>query len=110
LPGAQGGSAAPDETSRTATVERAADPCSADLAGLCDAAWRDWIMEKALEELQSQTRAEHYQIFHHLVVERRPAPEVARMFQRPQAAIYIIKFRLSGMLKKIAQGLKKSLD
>jgi RNA polymerase sigma factor (sigma-70 family) len=107
LPSAPSNEEPSDATARTPTVDRLADPKAADLARVCDAERERWLMEKALEELPGQVRAEDYQIFHLLTVQQKPVAEVARMVGKGRAQLYLIKHRVTSVLKRIIKALEK---
>lgn len=100
----------PPGTATTATVERVPDPREVDLEGLCDAQWEEQIKVQALNELQLAVKAEHYQVFHLLVLEQKPVREVARMVGRNAAQVYLIKHRVTQALKRIAKRLQKRFE
>ena len=99
----------PDAGTRTATVERVPDPRVVDLDALCDAEWRERLTEEAFKKLQFEVSAQQYQIFHLLVVERKPAAEVARMLGRNVAQIYLTKHRTGRRLQRIVRQLEARL-
>jgi RNA polymerase sigma-70 factor (ECF subfamily) len=100
---------AADSTDTTPTVERIPDPQGAELEKLCDEEWNRQLLGQALAELQASIKAEHYQIFHLLTIQQKPAKEVARMLGKNAARIYLIKHRagkeLQVILKKLHQRL-----
>lgn len=101
--------ASPEGTATTPTVERVPNVQEVDLEGLGDAEWERLVMQRAIEELQLQVKAEHYQIFHLLHVERKPIVDVARMVGRNRAQIYLMKHRVTNALKRILKRLDKEL-
>lgn len=98
-----------DPTTETPTAERVVDPQAPDAADLCDVEWQAWLREQALKELQLEVKAQHYQIFHLLVVEQQPRAEVAAKVGRSRAQIYGVKHRLARKLKKIVRRLEQKL-
>jgi RNA polymerase sigma-70 factor (ECF subfamily) len=109
LPAGPGRQSTLDATGTTSTLERLPDAREADLAGLCDAEWRARLREHALEQLQREVRAAHYQVFHLLVIEQKPVAEVARIVGVNRARLYLIKYRVSKTLAKIVARLEKKL-
>ncbi|MSU63556.1 MAG: sigma-70 family RNA polymerase sigma factor [Pedosphaera sp.] len=109
LPVAASGDRASDGTDRTPTVERVPDGREVDLEGLCDAEWRERLTEEAFKQLRFEAKADQYQIFHLLVVERKTPAEVARMLGRSQAHVYLVKHRVGRALKKIVRRLEEKL-
>jgi RNA polymerase sigma factor (sigma-70 family) len=109
LPVAAGSGAPPNGTATTPTVERVPDPREVDLEGLCDAEWKEQVMEQARGKLQLQVKAEHYQIFHLLTAEEKSVAEVANMVGHSKAQIYVVKHRVTRALKKIVKRLEREL-
>jgi RNA polymerase sigma-70 factor (ECF subfamily) len=99
-----------EESTGTSALGGVADPQAADLESLCDEEWRRALLERALQLLQLEVKAEHYQVFHLLLVEQRRLDEAASMVGRSAAQIYLIKFRLTRRLKRIIAGLRQKLD
>ena len=109
LPVGAGNDHASDATGTTPTVERVPDERDMDLERLCDAEWRDQLMEQAFKQLRFDVKAEQYQIFYLLTIERKSPAEVARMLGRSQAHVYVVKHRVGRILKKIVRRLEEKL-
>jgi RNA polymerase sigma-70 factor (ECF subfamily) len=100
--------AAGDDSATTPLLERVAE-APVNLEALCDTEWRERLREEAFKQLQLETSAEHYQIFHLLAVEEKTPAEVARMLGRSQPQIYVIKHRVARNLKRIVRQLEAQL-
>jgi RNA polymerase sigma-70 factor (ECF subfamily) len=98
-----------DSTNTTPTIERIADPQSADLEKLGDEEWNRLLLGQAFAELQTTIKAEHYQIFHLLNIQQKPAKEVAKMLGKNLAQIYLIKHRAGKDLQVILKRLNKRI-
>ncbi len=98
-----------ESTEITPTVERVPAPQETDLSELCDAEWRQQLLNQAFKELQVVVKAEHYQVFHLLTMQQKPVAEVAGMLGKNQAQVYLIKHRVGTALKKILRQLEKRL-
>ena len=109
LPRGSGQGNAPTATGVTPTVERVADSRTVDLEALCDAEWKERLMQQALRELQLEVKAEHYQIFHLVELEQKPVAEVAAALGRSRAQVYVVKHRVSLALKRVLKRLQKQL-
>ena len=96
-------------TNVTPTVERVPDTRPVDLEALCDAEWKHRLMQQALRELQLLVKAEHYQIFYLVELEQRPVAEVAATLGRSRAQVYLVKHRVSLMLKRVLKRLQKQI-
>jgi RNA polymerase sigma-70 factor (ECF subfamily) len=109
LPRGPGQGNPPTATGVTPTVERVADTRTVDLEALCDAEWKQRLMQQALRELQLEVKAEHYQIFHLVELEQKPIAEVAAALGRSRAQVYVVKHRVSLTLKRILKRLQKQI-
>lgn len=109
LPASTSNQRAAEATDRTPTVERIPDPQGADLEKICDEEWNRQLLDQAFAELQTSIKAEHYQIFHLLTLQQKPAKEVSRMLGKNIAQIYLIKHRVGKELQGILTKLKRRL-
>jgi RNA polymerase sigma-70 factor (ECF subfamily) len=98
-----------ESTEVTPPIERIPAPQEADLGELCDAEWRQQLLKQAMKELQVAVKAEHYQVFHLLIIEQKPVSEVAQILGKNQAHVYLIKHRVGRILKQILKQLEKKL-
>jgi len=98
-----------DGSTSTSTVERAPDLRQVDLESLCDQEWLKRITQRALNDLQIEVKAEHFQIFHLLEIECKSIPEVAKLVDRNRAQIYLIKHRVGNVFRKILRRLETRL-
>jgi len=97
-PGSQTG--ASEDTGRTGTVERVADPAVPDFGAEWDAAWEQRLFAAALEAVKDQVDGKTFQIFDLYVLKEWPAREVARSLGITVARVYLTKHRVSALLKK----------
>ena len=67
-----------DDTQRTATVERVADPKPFDLEAAWDAEWDRNLWDAALARVKLKVRPKQFQMFDLYVVKEWPVKEVAR--------------------------------
>jgi len=98
---------APDETSRTSTAQRVPDPASDDLDAYWESNWERNLMNAALEKVKALADAEDYQLFERHVLQGETAMAVARKFGVAFSRVYLVKYRLSRLLKKEVAQLKK---
>jgi len=89
----------------TATIDRIPD--GFDLTATWEAEWQRHVLQAALERLKRKVDAKHYQIFDCLVVKQWPAAKVAANLGVGIAQVYLVKHRLSGLLKKEVATLEK---
>jgi RNA polymerase sigma factor (sigma-70 family) len=103
------GKKAPDEDSRTATIERIED--ERDFASsLAEREWDAAVEEVALSRVRRQVNPKHFQIFDLHVIKCRPIGEVAELLQVSRAQVYLIKSRISRLLKQHAKTVAAELD
>ena len=95
--------------SRTATIERVADPTGPELECIWDQEWETQLLHTALARIKRQVHPLHYQIYHLHVILGQPAREVARALGVNIAQIYLAKLRVGNLLKKEAKKLRQAL-
>ena len=94
-----------DGTRGTATIDRIPD--GFDLNGAWDAEWQRHVLQIALERVKKKVDAKHYQIFDCLAVKQWPASKVAAELKVGIAQVYLVKHRVSALVKKEVAGLEK---
>jgi RNA polymerase sigma factor (sigma-70 family) len=97
--------AVPDQTNGTTVGERIPDP-SANLDAVWDQEWRDNLTHAAIERVKRKVDPAHFQIFDLYVLKRWPIAKVKESLGIGAARIYLIKHRVSAMVKKEAQKLE----
>ena len=70
--------------------------------------WAQAVTAAALSHVKQKVKAEHYQIFDLLVFQEVPPPEVCQRLGVTRARLYLIKHRLSRLLKKHIQELEQA--
>jgi RNA polymerase sigma factor (sigma-70 family) len=105
----QAAPAGQDQGSRTATIERVADPTGPELECIWDEEWEAQLLHTALARIKRQVHPQHYQIYHLHVILGQPAREVARALGVNIAQIYLAKHRVGNLLKKEAKKLRQGL-
>lgn len=93
-------SRSPDDTARTATVERIADPAGFDLTALWDEEWEKNLLQVALARIKRQVHPQHYEIYHLHVILGQPVRDVARALGVNVAQVHLAKYRVGQLLKK----------
>lgn len=63
--------------------------------------WRDFILEKALDELKQNVGTDNYQIFYMSVFQKRSADEIAVVTRKSKNNIYVIRSRCLKKLKQL---------
>jgi RNA polymerase sigma-70 factor (ECF subfamily) len=73
---------------------------AAELERAWDEEWQQHRLTTALSRLRQKVRPQHFQAFDLYVLKGRPVAEVARRTKLAQATVYVVKLRLSQMLKR----------
>ena len=88
-------------------VESAPDPAGHDLEAIWQTEWEENLRAAALQKLQTQVKAKHYQIYVLHVIQEKPAREVATLLGTNGATVYVVKHRLSRLLREIVRKLER---
>jgi DNA-directed RNA polymerase specialized sigma24 family protein len=91
----------------TSTIERIPDPAVPDFGAEWDAAWEKNLLAQALERVRGRIDQRHFQIFDFCVTKGWSPAEVAQTLGVSVARIYLIKHRVSALLKKEVRTLEK---
>jgi RNA polymerase sigma factor (sigma-70 family) len=99
-----------DDTTRTATIERVADPAAASLEALFDVEWRRNLLATALERVKTRFSLKQIQMFDLNVREEWPAAEVAHALGVSVANVYVTKHRIAAALKREMARLEREWE
>jgi RNA polymerase sigma factor (sigma-70 family) len=81
-----------------------------DPAGAAESIWeQEWqanLLKAAMETLKSRVREEHYQIFDLYVLQQWPVQRVTRTLGVNAGLVYLVKYRMSALLKKEVRRLE----
>ena len=99
----------PDDTANTATIERIADPHRPELAIVWDEEWEKHLLEAATDRVKQRVDPEVYQLFDFHVLRRWPAAKVARKVGVSLPRVYFAKYKISKLLKREIEVLRKGL-
>ena len=83
------------------------DPASASFESFWDAEWQANLFHAAVERVKRRVKPEHYQIFSLHVLKQLPAGEVAETFGTTIAQVYVIKHRVSALVKKEIRAIEE---
>ena len=97
----------PGETARTATIERIPDPDAAVLETLWEQEWQRNLLDAAMERVKQRINPRQYQIFHLLAVKQFPPDKVAASLRISVDNVYLVKHRISALVKKEIELLEK---
>jgi RNA polymerase sigma-70 factor (ECF subfamily) len=89
----------PEDTPRTATLERIPDDAGSAWEARWDEEWRANLLAVAHERLKKIVSAKQYQIFDLYVVQGWPARDVARTLKVSLTQVYLAKHRVGHLLK-----------
>jgi len=90
----------PGTSKRTATVERVIDPVGLKLEATWDNEWEKNLVEAAIERVKKKVDPKHYQIFDLYAMKSWPVSKVARTLKVNSGKVYLIKHRISQLIKK----------
>jgi RNA polymerase sigma factor (sigma-70 family) len=95
-------------TTRTGTVGRLPDPQN-DHEAFLDRDWNEAVTETALARVRSTVKPKHYQIFDLYVVKQWPLRRISRTLGVSVPHVYVIKSRVSLLLKKQTRRVRAQL-
>ncbi len=88
------------ETSATDPIERVADPGGQNIETVWEEEWQQKILDAAVERVKGRVDAEQYQIFDFYVLRKMPPGEVAAALGVSIGQVYLVKHRVSSLVKK----------
>jgi RNA polymerase sigma factor (sigma-70 family) len=106
LAGRAGGA---ESSTRTATVERQADPAGSALEAIWEQEWKSKLLEKAAKKVKQKVDPKHYQIFDLLVFKNWPVARVAEFLNMSAGRVYLTKHRISNLVKKEVAQMRDTL-
>jgi len=84
----------------TSTIERLPDPGSLSLEAAWDEEWEKNLLDAAVERVKRKVNPHHYQVFDLYVLQKWPVSRISKALKIGPGKIYLIKHRISGMIKK----------
>lgn len=90
----------------TSQIERVPDPASLNLDALYETEWRDSLFSFAVEKVKGKVNAKQYQIFDLYVLKKWPVSKVANTLGVSSGSVYLVKHRLSQLVKKELKALE----
>jgi RNA polymerase sigma factor (sigma-70 family) len=81
-------------------LEEIPDSSMLDLESQWDQEWRAHLFETAVERVKRTVKEEQYQIFDLYVVQQQPVTQVAKRLGVSVGKIYLVKHRISTLIKK----------
>jgi RNA polymerase sigma factor (sigma-70 family) len=98
-----------DSSTRTATVERQADPAGLALEPIWEQEWKSKLLEEAAKKVKQKVDPNHYQIFDLLFFKNWPVARVAKFLNISAGRVYLTKHRIGNLMKKEIAQLRDTL-
>jgi RNA polymerase sigma-70 factor (ECF subfamily) len=96
----------PGEKHRTSTMGRIADPAGTDLNAIWDAEWKNHVLELSLQRVKRKVDSAQYRVFDLHVNQGKTVEEVAQALGVTTGYVYLIKHRVTALLKEEAKRLE----
>lgn len=90
----------------TGTVERIADPAGQPLEAAWNEEWEKNILQVAVERVKRKVNPHHYQVFDLYVIQKWPVSRITEALNVGRGRIYLIKHRISNLIKKEIEHLQ----
>lgn len=97
------------QTARTAAIERVIDENGPDFDRMWEAEWEKNLYTAALERVKLHLDPQKYQIFDFYVKREWPAEKVAQTFNISVNQVYLIKNRVTELLREEVRRLEQSV-
>ena len=69
--------------------------------------WRDFLLQKAIDELKQIVDTETYQVFYMSVVQNRPVSDISAVTRKTPNNIYVIRSRCLKKLRRLIQSYRQ---
>ena len=106
LPAAPANDSRAADADRTATIERVPDPAGVELEQLWDSEWQTALLAAALENVKARVDLKQWQIFDLYALKQWAPREVAQALGVSVGRVYLVKHRVSALLKRERQRLE----
>jgi RNA polymerase sigma factor (sigma-70 family) len=97
----------PRTSTRTATVERLPDPATQGLEATWDEDWEKNLVDAAVDRVKRKVDPKHYQAFDLYVFKEWPVSRVAKALKINPGKVYLIKHRITALIKKEISNLQQ---
>ena len=98
-----------DGTPRTSTTDRIPDPKEFKAEDEWDEEWQQNLLEVALENVKVRVKPKDYQIFDLAAVRGWPVRDIAQTLEVNAAKVYLVKHRVSNLVKQEVKRLEEKL-
>ncbi|HTV43143.1 MAG TPA: sigma-70 family RNA polymerase sigma factor [Candidatus Sulfotelmatobacter sp.] len=99
----------PDETGKTAPIERIPDANAVKMDAIWEEEWQKELLNASMVRIKNQVSAEQYQMFDFYVLKKMPVEKVAAALGTNTAQIYLAKHRITKLLKKEIARLEEKM-
>lgn len=99
----------PDETARTATVEKVPDSAGDGIEAIWDEEWRKNLLDAAVARVRRRVDSKQFQLFDCYVLKHWSAKEVKETFGVSAMQVYLAKHRISALIEKEIQKLEAKM-
>jgi len=96
-----------DDSKTGADVAEIPDPAGNAAESVWEEEWQANLLKAAMETIKSRVKEEHYQIFDLYVIKQWPVRNVARALGVNVGLVYLVKYRISALLKKEIRRLEE---
>jgi len=96
----------PAEGEGTVEIASFASSGLSDFEVLWEREWEKNLMDAAMDRVKGKINAEHYQIFHLIVINGHSPAKVAGLLKVSKARVYLVKHRVAGLVQKEIRSLK----
>jgi len=83
------------------------DPAGGERDEIWETEWQSNLFDSAVERIKHKIKEEHFQIFDLHVIRQWPASRVAETLGISASRVYLVKFRVVGMIKKEIRRMEK---
>lgn len=98
-----------DDSRRTGTMERVADPSGSDLDAIWESEWQRTLIERAVTKIKLEVRPLQFQIFDCYVLKQWPVEKVTKTLGISATQAYLAKLRVGKRLKDEIKRLETQL-
>jgi len=97
----------PPTSTRTATIDRIADPAVSELESMWEAEWEANLREAAIHRVRSKVEPKQFQIFDLYVRKKWPVLKITKDLKVTATQVYLAKHRVGSLIKKELRHLSR---
>ena len=98
-----------DSTTGTRPIARIPDPASLELDAVWEEEWQKNLVDAATQRVRAKVPPDQFQIFDLYALKGLPVGEVARLTRSSRTRVYVVKHRLSGMIRSEVRRLEQAM-